>query len=140
MNNSNVKRNYFIYVVLNVLGLYCCAKASPVVASGGYTLVVVLRLLIVGASLVAESGFEAGSAFSSCGSWGIECRLSSCGSGASLLLGTWNLLRSGIEPVSPALAGSVLSALPPGKSVNNRNLSCVILEARSPRSRCWQIW
>ena len=128
MNNSNVKRNYFIYVVLNVLGLYCCAKASPVAARGGYSLVVVLGLLIVGASLVAESGFEAGSAFSS------------CGSGASLLLGTWNLLRSGIEPVSPALAGSVLSALPPGKSVNNRNLSCVILEARHPRSGCWQIW
>jgi len=41
--------------------------------------------------------------------------LSSCGTWASLLLGMWNLLGLGIEPVSPALAGAVLSTVPPGK-------------------------
>ena len=39
-----------------------------------------------------------------------------CGARAQLLLGMWNLLRPGIEPVSPALAGGFLTTGPPGKS------------------------
>ena len=39
---------------LAVLGLCCCVGFSLVVASGGYFLVVVCRLLIVMASLIAE--------------------------------------------------------------------------------------
>ena len=39
-----------------VLGLHCCAIFSLVVASGGYSLAVLHRLLIAAASLVAEQG------------------------------------------------------------------------------------
>ena len=44
----------FVHLFLAVLGLGCCAGFSLVVASGGYSLFVVLRLLIGMASLVAE--------------------------------------------------------------------------------------
>ena len=44
--------------------------------------------------------------FSCCGTWALEpTRLSSCGTRARLLCGMWDLSRSGIEPVSLALAG-----------------------------------
>jgi hypothetical protein len=46
----------FIYI-LAVLGLCCCTGFSLDAASGGYSLVVVCKLLIVMASLVAEHGF-----------------------------------------------------------------------------------
>ena len=53
--------------------------------------------------------------FSSCGSLALECGLSSCGTRALLLLGTWDLPGPGLEPVSPALAGGFLTTAPPGK-------------------------
>ena len=46
--------------------------------------------------------------------WVLEHGLSSCDAQAYLLHSTWNLLRPGIEPMSPALAGG----LPPGKTNN----------------------
>ena len=52
---------------------------------------------------------------SSCGSQALERRLSSCGTLAYLLHGTWDLPRPGLEPVSPALAGRFLTTAPPGK-------------------------
>ena len=42
------------------------------------------------------------------GSWALEHRLSSCGTRAQLLCDIWDLPRSGIKPVSPALAGRFL--------------------------------
>ena len=42
-------------------------------------------------------------------------RLSSCGSRAQLLRGTWDLPRPGLEPASPALAGRLSTTAPPGK-------------------------
>ena len=47
-------KNNFIYLFLAVLGLHCCAGFSLVVATGDYSLVVVLGLLIAVASLFAE--------------------------------------------------------------------------------------
>ena len=44
----------FMYLFLSVLGLHCCTGFSLVEASGGYSLVVVCRLLIVVASPVAN--------------------------------------------------------------------------------------
>ena len=44
----------FIYLLLAALGLRCCTGFSLVAASGGFSLVVVLGLLIEAASLVAE--------------------------------------------------------------------------------------
>ena len=55
---------------------------------------------------------------SSCGSRVLECRLSSCGARAQLLRGMWDLPGPGLEPVSPALAGGLLTTVPPGKSLN----------------------
>jgi len=46
--------NNFIYLFLAVLGLCCCTGFSLVAADGAYFLVVVSRLLIAVASLVAE--------------------------------------------------------------------------------------
>ncbi|KAJ8796338.1 hypothetical protein J1605_018016 [Eschrichtius robustus] len=42
-------------------------------------------------------------------------RLSSCGSRAQLLRGTWDLPRPGLEPLSPALAGGFSTTAPPGE-------------------------
>ena len=53
--------------------------------------------------------------FSICGSRALECRLSSCGARASLLRGMWDISGPGLERVSPALAGRVLTTAPPGK-------------------------
>ena len=52
---------------------------------------------------------------SSCGSWALERRLSSCGARAYLLRSTWDVPGPGLEPVSPALAGGFLTTVPPGK-------------------------
>ena len=51
--------------------------------------------------------------FTSCGSRVLERRLSSCGRGSM-----WDLPRSGLEPVYPALAGEFLNTAPPGKPEN----------------------
>ena len=63
-----------------------------------------------GAQAVGHRGF------SSCGPRAPEHRLRSCGMRAQLFRGIWDLPRPGFEPVSPALAGGVLSPGPPGKS------------------------
>ena len=44
------------YLFLAVLGLHCCAGFSPVAASGGYSLAVVLGLPIAVTYLVVEHG------------------------------------------------------------------------------------
>ena len=50
-------KNNFIYLFLSVLGLRCCGAFLVVVGVGGsVSLVVVGRLLIAVASLVAEQG------------------------------------------------------------------------------------
>ena len=85
---------------------------SLVALSRGYSLVAVLRLVIVVASLVVKHRLWGTPApvvvtcgLSSCGFQALEPRLDSCGSWAYLLQGTWDLPRSGVEPLSPALVG-----------------------------------
>ena len=95
-----------------------------------YSPVAVLGLLMSGASLVAEHGLlllqSTGSSccgaqalglvgFSSCGSRALAHRLNSCGVRALLLCSMWDLPHSGVEPVSPALAGGFFTTEPPGK-------------------------
>ena len=89
---------------------------------GGSSLVAVPRLLIPVASLVAEhwlwgpqASVVAAPGLSSCSSQALEHRISNCGTRAQLLPGTWDLPASGIEPVSPALAGRFFTTEPPGK-------------------------
>ena len=50
--------------------------------------------------------------FSSCGFQALEHRLSSCGVGAQLFCGMWDLLGPGIEPISPTLAGGFFTTEP----------------------------
>ena len=61
------------------------------------------------ASVVAARGLN------SCGSQSLEYRLNSCGAEAYLLHCIWDLPGSGIEPVSPALAGRFSTTEPLGK-------------------------
>ena len=56
-----------------------------------------------------------GCGFSSCGSWALRHRPSSCGARALLLCSMWDLPGSGIKPISPALAGKFFTTEPPGK-------------------------
>ena len=101
----------FIYLFLAALGLCCFVQAF---SSGECELlfISVLALLVAVASLVAERGPEGARA-----SVVAALRLSSCGAWAyELLHGMWDLPRSGIKPVSPALAHRFLSTGPPGKS------------------------
>ena len=83
----------------------------------------------VGATFVAVHGLLIAVA-SRCraralGAWAsvvVACGLSSCGTQAWLLCGTWDLPGPGLEPMSPALAGGFLTTAPPGKS-----WSCILL-------------
>ena len=63
----------------------------------------------VWASVVAAPGL------SSCSSWALEHRLTSCGTWVQLLCRMWQLPRSGIEPASLALASRFFTTEPPGK-------------------------
>ena len=56
--------------------------------------------------------------FGSCSSRALAPRSNSCGAWANLLLGMWDLSRSGIKPVAPALAGGFFTTEPLGKPQN----------------------
>ena len=66
-------------------------------------------------ALVSWTSVAAAHGLSSCGSRALEHRLSGCGAQAYLLCGMRDLPGSGIEPVSPALAGSFFTTEPPRK-------------------------
>ena len=85
-----------------VLGLRFCARAFSSCGKWGPLFIAVHGPLIIAASLVAEHRLQ-------------TRRLSSCGSRAQLLRGTWDLPRPGLEPVSSALAGRFSTTAPPGK-------------------------
>ena len=87
-----------------VLGLRFCARAFSC-GERGPLFIAVRGPLTIAASLVAEHRLP-------------TRRLSSCGSRAQLLHGTWDLPRPGLEPVSPALAGRFSTTAPPGKPPN----------------------
>ena len=90
------------------------------IATHGLTLVVANR-----ATLCCSARASRCSGFSYCRAWALgtrasvvaACRLSSCGTRAQLRHGMWDLPGPGIEPVSPALAGGLLTTAPPGKSL-----------------------
>ena len=85
-----------------VLGPRFCARAFSSCGKRGPLFITVRRPLTIAASLVVEHRLQ-------------TRRLSSCGSRAQLLRGMWELPRPGLEPVSPALAGRLLTTAPPGK-------------------------
>ena len=66
-------------------------------------------------ALGARASVVVAHGLSSCGSRALECRLSSCGTRASLLCSMWDLPGPGLDPVSPSLAGGFLTTALPGK-------------------------
>ena len=81
---------FFIFIAL---GLHCCRWAFSSCGEQGLLFTEVCGLLTVVASQSTAIG--------------------SCGTQAQLFGGMWNLPGPGIEPVSPALAGTFLSTVPP---------------------------
>ena len=73
---------------LAALGLHCCAQAFSSCGDRGLLFVAVHGLLLVVASrcgaqaLGAQASVVVAHGLSSCGSWALECRLSSCGAQA----------------------------------------------------------
>ena len=80
-----------------MFSLCYCVSFTLVMESGGYSLVAVPRGL------------------SSCRSWALERRLNSCGAWAQLLHGMWDHPGSGIESISPVLAGGFFTTESLGK-------------------------
>ena len=85
-----------------MLGLRLCARASSSRGKRGPLFIAVRGPLTIAASPAAEHRLQ-------------MRRLSSCGSRAQPLRGTRDPPGPGIEPVSPASAGRLSTAAPPGK-------------------------
>ena len=68
----------FIYLLMAVLGLRCCAGLSLVAASGGYSLLRCVGFSLQWILLLRSMGSRR-KGFSSCGTWALDHRLSSCG-------------------------------------------------------------
>ena len=102
---SSSSHSYFnLFLNLWLLWVFTVSCGLSLVAeSQGCSLAVVHSLLLAGASLIEGHRLSAHG-------------LHSCGIGAQLLCGMWNLPGRGIEPGSPALSARFLSTVPPGKS------------------------
>ena len=85
-----------------VLGLRFCARAFSSCGKWGPLFIAVRGPLTIAVSPVAEHRLQ-------------TRRLSNCGSQAQSLRNMWDPPRPGLEPVSPALAGRLLTTAPPGK-------------------------
>ena len=118
-----------LYIFKIILFIYFCCAGSLLLhglfsscSEEGLLFIAVCRLLIAVASPVAEHRLQGTWAsvvvacgLSSCGSWALEHRLSSCGARAQLLHGMWDLSVTGIKPVSLALAGRFFTTELPEK-------------------------
>ena len=115
-----------LLIICGCAGFCCCA---------GFSLVAQLQQ--PGATLHCSAqasrccGFSCGrvqtlgcTGFSSCGLWALERRLNSCGAQVQLLRGMWDLPKSGIKLVSPALTGGLFTTEPPGKPKRLLYSSC----------------
>ena len=98
---------HWIFVAVHRLSLVAVSRGYSLLQYAGFSLWWLLLLWSTGSRHMG---------FSSCGSQVLERRLSSCGTQAQLLRGMWDLPRSGIEPMSPALAGRFLTTEPPRKT------------------------
>ena len=109
-----------------MLGLRFCARAFSSCGKQGPLLIAVRGPLTIVASPVAEHRPQ-------------TRRLSSRGSRAQSLRGMWDPPRSGLEPVSPALAGRLPTTAPPGKpqaTLENKNPCLLSPSLHFLRVRC----
>ena len=110
------------FFFLAVLGLRCCAWAFCSCGERGLRFVALCGASHCGGfsccgvrALGTQASVVVARRLSSCGSRALERRLSSCGAWAQLLRSVWDLPGPGLEPMSPALAGTFLTTVPPGK-------------------------
>ena len=117
--------NFILIFYINIYFIIGCSIAvcglSLVAASGGYSSLQCVDFSLQWLLVLWSTGCRS-AGFSSCGTqapqlWlaALERRLSSCCARAQLLHSMWDLPSPGLEPVSPALAGGVLTTVPPGK-------------------------
>ena len=93
---------YLFILFLAVLGLCFCARAFSSCGKWGPRFITVHGPLIIAASPVAKRRLQ-------------TRRLNSCGARVRSM---WDLPRTGLKPVSPALAGRFSTTAPPGKPLN----------------------
>ena len=93
-----------INLFLAVLGLHAARGLSLVVVSGAYPSLRCADFSLRWLLLLWSTGSR-------------QAGLSSCGAGAQLLCGMWDLPVPGIKPMTPALAGGFLTTAPSGKSL-----------------------
>lgn len=72
--------------------------------------------------------------FSRCGSQALECMLSICAAQTWLLHSMWDLPGSGMEPLSPALAGRFFTTKPSGKPQHSMFISFLVLREERAES------
>ena len=73
--------------------------------------------------------------FSCCRAWALGHKLSSCGTGAKLLLCMWDLPRPRIKPMSPALTGGFFTIEPPGKTPKMIHINLFTKQKQTHRHR-----
>ena len=118
-------KNMYIYLLLAVPGLRCCVGCSLVVATRGYSLVAVHELFIAVAFCRTAGSRTSGLQWS----WllGSEAQAQEWRTGLDAC-SMWGISRSGIESVSPELAGGLLTTEPSGKPCSivliSLHLSC----------------
>ena len=100
-----------IWLFKKYLFTFCCAGPFSICREQGPLFLEVGGFLIDVPSSVVEHGL-----FRHVGSVVAALGLSSCSTWTSLLLSMWNPPWPGIEPMSPALQGGVLTTGPRGKS------------------------
>ena len=81
---------------------------SLVAASGSYSSLRCAGFSLQWLLLLWSTGSRR-AGFSSCGSWALESRLSSCGTQAYLLRGMWDLPGPGLEPIVPCFGRWILN-------------------------------
>ena len=97
----------WVFVAAHRLSLVAASRGCSLLRCVGFSLQWLLLLQSTGSR-------RAG--FSSCGSWALERRLSSCGTGLSCSTACGIFLDQGSNPCPPALTGRFLTTAPPGKS------------------------
>ena len=109
----------WVFVAVHRLSLVAASRGYSPLQCTGFSLRGLLLLRSTGPPLrwllLLRSTGSRHAGLSNCGLRALERRLSSCGTQAQLLRGMWDLPGPGLKPVSPALAGGLLTTAPSGQ-------------------------
>ena len=115
-NMANFIFLFYIYPFLAALGLGFCTWAFSGGGEQGLCSSCGMRTSHCGDFSCCGARALGHVAFSSYDMQALQHRLSSCSPRGQFPRAMWDLLRAGMEPLSPALAGRLLTRGPPGKS------------------------